>query len=132
MRRFHTSAMGLNYGRTDVRRRNNNNPAYRTAFSNVGGKIIAAGQIAAHAGSLNNTDGVLAAQGSIAAHIAGDLNNTQGAVRSLSSLSLASGGTLTNSNGQIQSGTGTPGNASALAIQAASVNNTNGLVSNLG
>ncbi|HEY4353701.1 MAG TPA: filamentous hemagglutinin N-terminal domain-containing protein, partial [Paraburkholderia sp.] len=101
-------------------------------FSNVGGKIMTAGQIAAHAGSLNNTDGVLAAQGSIAANIAGELNNTQGAIRSLSSLSLASGGALTNTNGQIQSGTGTPGDASALAIQAASVDNANGLVSNLG
>ncbi|MGY6161647.1 hemagglutinin repeat-containing protein [Paraburkholderia strydomiana] len=102
------------------------------AFSNVGGKIIAAGQIAARAASLNNTNGVLAAQGNIAANIAGDLNNAQGSVRSLSSLSLASGGALTNNNGQIQSGTGAAGDASTLTVQAASVNNTNGLVGNLG
>ncbi|NKJ50978.1 cell surface protein, partial [Burkholderia sp. SG-MS1] len=101
-------------------------------FSNIGGQIIAAGQIAVQAASLNNLYGVLAAQGNIAANIAGDLNNTQGSVRSLASLSLASGGTLTNMNGQIQSGTGAAGDASTLAIQAASVNNTNGLVSNLG
>lgn len=102
------------------------------AFSNVGGRIITAGQLAALAGSLNNANGVLAAQGNIAANIAGDVNNTQGSVRSLSSLTLASGGTLTNTNGQIQSGTGAAGDASTLAIQAASVNNTNGLVGDLG
>ncbi|WP_307251252.1 hemagglutinin repeat-containing protein [Paraburkholderia graminis] len=102
------------------------------AFSNVGGRIITAGQLTAQAGSLNNANGVLAVQGNIAANIAGDVNNTQGSVRSLSSLTLASGGTLTNTNGQIQSGTGAAGDASTLAIQAASVNNTNGLVGNLG
>ncbi|WP_175153472.1 filamentous hemagglutinin N-terminal domain-containing protein, partial [Paraburkholderia ultramafica] len=102
------------------------------SLSNVGGKIITAGQIAAQAGSLNNAGGVLAAQGNIAASIAGDVNNSQGAIRSLSSLSLASGGVLTNTNGQIQSGTGTAADTSALAIQAASVDNTGGLVSNLG
>ncbi|WP_345810947.1 hemagglutinin repeat-containing protein [Paraburkholderia sp. PREW-6R] len=102
------------------------------SFSNAGGRIISAGQIAARAASLNNASGVLAAQGRIAANIAGDLNNAQGSVRSLSSLTLASGGTLTNTNGQIQSGTGAAGDTSTLAIQAASVNNTNGLVGDLG
>ncbi|CAB3666174.1 tRNA nuclease CdiA-2 [Paraburkholderia phenoliruptrix] len=101
-------------------------------FSNVGGKIIAAGQIVVQAASLNNVYGVLAAQGNIAASIAGELNNTRGSVRSLSSLSLASGGMLTNTNGHIQSGVGAAGDANTLAIQAASVDNTNGLVSSLG
>ncbi|MFP3710131.1 hypothetical protein SB783_39705 [Paraburkholderia sp. SIMBA_009] len=102
------------------------------SFSNVGGKIISAGQIDAQAASLNNANGVLAAQGRIAANIAGDLNNSQGSVRSLSSLTLASGGTLTNTNGQIQSGTGAAGDTSTFGIQAAALDNTNGLVSNLG
>jgi filamentous hemagglutinin len=102
------------------------------SFSNVGGQIITAGQLAAQAGSLNNSNGVLAAQGNIAANITGNVNNTQGAVRSLSSLSLDSGGTLTNTNGQIQSGTGAASDASTLGIQAASVDNTNGLAGNLG
>ncbi|HEY2020597.1 filamentous hemagglutinin N-terminal domain-containing protein, partial [Paraburkholderia sp.] len=102
------------------------------SISNAGGKIITAGQIAAQAGSLNNATGVLAAQGNIAANVAGDINNSQGAIRSLSSLSLASGGALTNTNGQIQSGTGAAGDASTLGVEAASVDNTNGLVSNLG
>ncbi|MBB5442945.1 filamentous hemagglutinin [Paraburkholderia sp. WSM4177] len=102
------------------------------SVSNVGGKIITAGQIVAQAGSLDNAIGVLAAQGNIAANVAGNINNTQGAIRSLSSLSLASGGALTNTNGQIQSGTGTAGDTSTLGVQAASVDNTDGLVSNLG
>ncbi|WP_329959702.1 hemagglutinin repeat-containing protein [Paraburkholderia translucens] len=102
------------------------------SFSNAGGTIIAGGQIAAHAASLNNANGVLAAQGNIAADVAGGIDNTQGAVRSLGSLSLASGGTLKNTNGQIQAGTGAAGDASTLAIQAASTDNTGGLISNLG
>ncbi len=102
------------------------------SFSNVGGKIISAGQIDAQAASLNNANGVLAAQGRISANIAGDLNNSQGSVRSLSSLTLASGGMLTNTNGQIQSGTGAAGDTSTSGIQAAALDNTNGLVSNLG
>lgn len=102
------------------------------SVSNVGGKIITAGQIAAQAGSLNNAGGVFAAQGNIAASVAGNINNTQGAVRSLGSLSLAGGGALTNTNGQIQSGTGAAGDTSTLGVQAASIDNTNGLVSNLG
>ncbi|MGF6540648.1 adhesin HecA-like repeat protein [Paraburkholderia youngii] len=101
-------------------------------ISNVHGTIITAGQIAAQAGSLNNATGVFAAQGNIAASIAGNINNTQGAMRSLTSLSLASGGALTNTNGQIQSGTGAAGDASTLGVQAASIDNTNGLISNLG
>ncbi|MEX3852655.1 hemagglutinin repeat-containing protein [Paraburkholderia sp. BR10923] len=102
------------------------------SISNVHGTIITAGQIAAQAGSLNNATGVFAAQGNIAASIAGNINNTQGAMRSLTSLSLASGGALTNTNGQIQSGTGAVGDASTLGVQAASIDNTNGLISNLG
>ncbi|NML35524.1 two-partner secretion domain-containing protein, partial [Paraburkholderia antibiotica] len=102
------------------------------SVSNVGGKIISAGQIAAQAGSLNNATGVLAAQGNIAANVAGNINNTQGSIRSLASLSLVSGGALTNTNGQIQSGTGATDDTSTLGVQAASIDNTGGLVSNLG
>ncbi|MBN3804325.1 filamentous hemagglutinin N-terminal domain-containing protein [Paraburkholderia sp. Ac-20336] len=102
------------------------------SISNVDGTIITAGQIAAQAGSLNNATGVFAARGNIAASVAGNINNTQGAMRSLTSLSLASGGALTNTNGQIQSGTGAAGDASTLDVQAASIDNTGGLISNLG
>ncbi|SDB88406.1 two-partner secretion domain-containing protein [Paraburkholderia lycopersici] len=102
------------------------------ALSNAGGRIITAGQLVATAGGLNNAGGVLAAKGRIQATIAGAVNNTQGAIRSLSSLSLTSGSALTNMYGQIQSGTGTTGDASTLAVQAASIDDTNGLIGNLG
>ncbi|WP_322011754.1 hemagglutinin repeat-containing protein [Paraburkholderia sp. J12] len=106
------------------------------SLSNAGGTIITAGQLAAQAGSLNNASGVLAAKGNLNAAVSGDIDNTQGAIRSLASLSLTAGGALTTTNGQIQSGTGTVGgnasDTSTLAIQAASIDNTGGLVSNLG
>ncbi|WP_143756975.1 hemagglutinin repeat-containing protein, partial [Caballeronia glebae] len=102
------------------------------AFSNAGGTIIAAGRIDTRAASLNNANGVLAAQGNLAVDVAAGVDNTQGAMRSLSSLSLASGGALTNTNGQIQSGTGAADDASTLDVRASSVDNTRGLVSNLG
>lgn len=102
------------------------------SLSNVDGQIITAGQLIAQAGGLNNTGGVFAAQGNIATNVTGVLVNTQGAIRSLGSLSLASGGALTNTNGQIQSGTGAAGDASTLSVQAASIDNTDGLVSGLG
>lgn len=106
------------------------------SVSNAGGKIITAGQLAVQAGSLNNANGVLAAQGDIAANVSGAVNNTQGAVRSLASLSLVSGGTLTTTKGQIQSGTDANGanasDTSTLTIQASSIDNTGGLISNLG
>ncbi|CAD6542646.1 hypothetical protein LMG27952_03918 [Paraburkholderia hiiakae] len=102
------------------------------AISNAGGQVITAGKLVAQAASLNNANGVLAAQGDITANVAGDTNNTQGAIRSLSSESLTTGGTLTNTNGQIQSGTGAAGDTSTLNIQAGAIDNTNGLVGNLG
>ncbi|MGF6599823.1 filamentous hemagglutinin [Paraburkholderia sp. GAS448] len=102
------------------------------AISNVAGSIISAGQIIANAGSLNNSGGVFAALGGIRASFTGNVNNVQGLMRSLSSLSLHSGGALTNVNGSIQSGTGSVNDASTLDIQAASVDNSGGLASNLG
>ncbi|MDR5818866.1 hypothetical protein QCE62_35170, partial [Caballeronia sp. LZ033] len=101
-------------------------------FSNVGGRIITAGTLTAQAAGLNNANGVLAAQGAISARFAGDIDNTQGAIRALGSLSLASGGGLTNTNGQIQAGTGAGVDLSTLDLQAAGIDNTSGLVSNLG
>ncbi|MEX3817306.1 hemagglutinin repeat-containing protein [Paraburkholderia sp. BR14262] len=105
------------------------------SISNVGGKVISAGKVVVQAGSLDNATGVLAAKGNITAAVAGGVNNTRGVVRSLSSLSLTSGGALTNANGEIQSGTGAAGassDTSTLAVQAASVDDTGGLIGNLG
>ncbi|MEX3949948.1 hemagglutinin repeat-containing protein [Paraburkholderia sp. EG287B] len=102
------------------------------ALSNVGGRIITAGELVANAGSVDNTSGVFAAQGYLSAAIAGVLNNTQGVVRSLASASIDSGGALTNVNGQIQSGSGAVGDVSTLAVRAASTDNTRGVIGNLG
>ncbi|MCP3726472.1 hemagglutinin repeat-containing protein [Paraburkholderia sp. CNPSo 3272] len=102
------------------------------SFSNAGGQVLTAGQLHVKAGSVNNQAGALAAQGAISATVAGGVNNNQGVVRSLSSIDLASGGALTNVNGQIQSGTGSSGDTSTLGVQAASIDSTNGLISNLG
>ncbi|MCP3706217.1 hemagglutinin repeat-containing protein [Paraburkholderia sp. CNPSo 3274] len=102
------------------------------ALSNVGGRIITAGELVANAGSVDNTSGVFAAQGYLSATISGVLNNTQGVVRSLASASIDSGGALTNVNGQIQSGTGAVGDGSTLAVRAASTDNTRGVIGNLG
>lgn len=102
------------------------------AMSNVNGKIITAGDLDAQAGSLNNQGGELAAQRKIDTTIAGDANNQGGAVRSLSSLSFTAGGQIDNEHGQIQSGTGAAGDTSTLGIHAATLDDTNGLVSNLG
>ncbi|WP_052391841.1 hemagglutinin repeat-containing protein [Paraburkholderia bannensis] len=102
------------------------------SLSNVGGRIISAGEIEAQAASVNNAGGVLAAQGDITSTVAGDVNNANGAIRALGSETLNAGGTLTNTNGQIQSGTGQAGDASALSVHAASVDDTDGLIGNLG
>lgn len=102
------------------------------AFSNVGGQVIAAGNITMQGASMDNTGGVFAAQGDIAAYIAGNVLNEDGSIRSLSSLYLSAGGQIDNEHGQIQSGTGAAGDTSTLGIHAASLDDTNGLVSNLG
>ncbi|WP_143757290.1 hypothetical protein, partial [Burkholderia singularis] len=102
------------------------------SISNVAGKIISAGRIVAHAGSLNNASGTIAAKQAIAATVTGDVNNAQGQMRALSSLSLHTGGTLTNANGRIQSGTGGSNDTSTLDLQSASVDNSGGLIGNLG
>ncbi|MDN8114907.1 hemagglutinin repeat-containing protein [Burkholderia vietnamiensis] len=102
------------------------------AISNVGGQIVSAGQVIASAGSLNNAQGVLAAKNGIVATIAGDVNNSHGQLRSLTSLSLNNGGALANTNGRIQSGTGSTNDTSTLDVQSASIENSGGLIGNLG
>ncbi|VVD93297.1 hemagglutinin repeat-containing protein [Pandoraea soli] len=97
---------------------------------NARGEIIAGGQLALNVGSLDNSEGMLAARGNATAKVSGDVNNTQGVVRSLASLSVIGGGALDNTNGRIQSGT--DGDDSTLAVQVASIDNTRGLIGNLG
>ncbi|HDR9160209.1 TPA: hemagglutinin repeat-containing protein [Burkholderia vietnamiensis] len=76
--------------------------------------------------------GIFAAQGDIAATIAGDVNNAQGLVRAGTSLSLTNGGALVNQGGHIQAGQTVAGDTSTLRIQSASIDNADGSIADLG
>ncbi|MEA3116875.1 MAG: filamentous hemagglutinin, partial [Paraburkholderia sp.] len=103
-----------------------------SALNNASGTIVTKGQAIVDASSLDNSGGIIAARGGITGTIAGDVNNTQGLLRSGASLSLAHGGALVNRGGHIQAGQSTAGDTSTLAVQSASIDNTDGLISGLG
>ncbi|WP_080433278.1 hemagglutinin repeat-containing protein [Burkholderia ubonensis] len=102
------------------------------AFSNVGGSVVTNGQAAVQAGSWNNAQGTFAARHGIVASIAGDLANSQGLIRSQAAMSLTSGGTLDNQNGKIAAGTDARPDTSTLNVQAASIQNSGGLIADFG
>ncbi|WP_232464414.1 hemagglutinin repeat-containing protein [Burkholderia ubonensis] len=108
-------------------------PGNRTgAFSNVGGSVVTNGQAAVQAGSWNNAQGTFAARHGIVANIAGDLANSQGLIRSQAGMSLTSGGRLDNRNGKIAAGTDARPDTSTLNVQAASIQNSGGLIADFG
>ncbi|MBF3783189.1 cell surface protein, partial [Burkholderia pseudomallei] len=100
------------------------------ALQNIGGTIGSNGQAIVKAGSLDNGSGVIAAKLGLSATIAGAMNNAQGLMRSNAALSIISNGALSNHQGHIEAGTA--GDASALSIQAASIDNTDGAVHDFG
>ncbi len=102
------------------------------AFSNVGGSVVTNGQAAIQAGSWNNAQGTFAARHGIVANIAGNLANSQGLIRSQAGMSLTSGGTLDNQNGKIAAGTDARPDTSTLSVQAATIQNSGGLIADLG
>ncbi|RQV29328.1 filamentous hemagglutinin N-terminal domain-containing protein [Burkholderia cenocepacia] len=102
------------------------------ALNNASGTIVTKGQAIVSAGSWNNANGILAAQRGVNAAIGGDVNNTQGLLRSNASLSLSAGGAISNHGGHVQAGQSTAGDASTLALRAASLDNTDGAVVDLG
>ncbi|WP_232442202.1 hemagglutinin repeat-containing protein [Burkholderia ubonensis] len=102
------------------------------AFSNVGGSVVTNGQAAVQAGSWNNAQGTFAARHGIVASIAGNLANSQGLIRSQAAMSLTSGGTLDNQNGKIAAGTDARPDTSTLKVQAASIQNSGGLIADFG
>ncbi|PAJ80118.1 hemagglutinin repeat-containing protein [Burkholderia ubonensis] len=102
------------------------------AFSNVGGSVVTNGQAAVQAGSWNNAQGAFAARHGIVANIAGNLANSQGLIRSQAGMSLTSGGTLDNQNGKIAAGTDARPDTSTLNVQAASIQNSGGLIADFG
>ncbi|WP_232444169.1 hemagglutinin repeat-containing protein [Burkholderia ubonensis] len=102
------------------------------AFSNVGGSVVTNGQAAVQAGSWNNAQGTFAARHGIVASIAGNLANSQGLIRSQAGMSLTSGGRLDNQNGKIAAGTDARPDTSTLNVQAASIQNSGGLIADFG
>ncbi|WP_232357076.1 hemagglutinin repeat-containing protein [Burkholderia contaminans] len=101
------------------------------ALNNASGTIVTKGQAVVSAGNWNNANGILAAQRGLNAAIGGDVNNTQGLLRSNASLSLSAGGAISNRGGHVQAGQ-SAGDASTLDLRAASLDNTDGAVVDLG
>lgn len=102
------------------------------AVNNAGGTVVTKGNAVVGASGWDNTSGIFAAQGDIAATIAGDVNNAQGLVRAGTSLSLTNGGALVNQGGHIQAGQTVAGDTSTLRIQSASIDNADGSIADLG
>ncbi|WP_244138120.1 hemagglutinin repeat-containing protein [Burkholderia vietnamiensis] len=102
------------------------------AVNNAGGTVVTKGNAVVGAIGWDNTSGIFAAQGDIAATIAGDVNNAQGLVRAGTSLSLTNGGALVNQGGHIQAGQTVAGDTSTLRIQSASIDNADGSIADLG
>ncbi|WP_150739181.1 hemagglutinin repeat-containing protein [Pandoraea anapnoica] len=99
-------------------------------LTNVGGEIVSGGQLSLLAAHLDNTQGALSSRGDFQANILSNLINSHGLIRSLGSISLGTDGDLLNVRGRIQSGTES-GN-DTLSVRATTIDNTDGLVGNLG
>ncbi|MGP8485712.1 hemagglutinin repeat-containing protein [Paraburkholderia fungorum] len=100
------------------------------SLTNVGGKIVTNGQASVSVGSLDNTGGKLASQGVMTATVQGSLNNTNGRLSSGTGLTAASGGQLINAGGVIGAGGAVAG--STLGVNASSIDNSGGAITNLG
>ncbi|MFM0741441.1 hemagglutinin repeat-containing protein [Paraburkholderia xenovorans] len=100
------------------------------ALTNVGGKIVTHGDASLSVGSLDNTGGSLASQGVMSATVQGTLNNTNGQLSSGTGLTATSGGELINTRGVIGAGGAVSG--STLSLSAASIDNSNGAITNVG
>ncbi|MFL9881514.1 hemagglutinin repeat-containing protein [Paraburkholderia agricolaris] len=100
------------------------------SLTNVGGKIVTNGQASVSVGSLDNTGGKLASQGVMTATVQGSLNNTNGRLSSGTGLTATSGGQLINAGGVIGAGGAVTG--STLSVNASSIDNSGGAITNLG
>ena len=103
-------------------------------FTNISGKMTTNGQADVSAASLDNTSGILASRGAMSVKVDGALtNSTGGLLHSDMSLSATSGTALTNVGGKINVGTSAgAGNPSTLSLRAASIDNTNGSILDVG
>jgi filamentous hemagglutinin len=95
-------------------------------FSNHSGQLYtvsgSGGAIKLHAASLDNSSGIVSADGALTAEIGGSANNGGGTLHGGSSTTLGIGGALANGSGTIESASG------ALAIQAQSVDSSGHIV----
>ncbi|RLK33530.1 two-partner secretion domain-containing protein [Cupriavidus plantarum] len=118
-------------------------------LTNTGGVIQTNGDLAAYAGTLNNSSGAMSAQGKAILVASGDLSNRQGRVYGNTGLTLASGGGIDNTSGSAQTaGNLSVGAAGALfntggtfaangtsgtaTVTATSIDNTRGAIVNAG
>ncbi|WP_375804571.1 hemagglutinin repeat-containing protein [Burkholderia glumae] len=99
-------------------------------LSNVGGHIVGNGGASVSAGTIDNTGGVLATQALLGATLRGGLDNANGRLSSGTAVSLTVGGALDNVGGVI--GAGGAVADSALGILAASIDNSDGAITNAG
>ncbi|WP_223964492.1 filamentous hemagglutinin N-terminal domain-containing protein, partial [Paraburkholderia sabiae] len=100
------------------------------SVTNVGGRIVTNGQTSVQVGSLDNTGGTLASQGTMSAVVQAVLNNTNGRLSSGTALTASSGGALLNAGGVI--GAGGAAADSTLNLSAASIDNSGGAITNVG
>ncbi|MHA6848927.1 hypothetical protein, partial [Ralstonia syzygii] len=94
------------------------------ALSNVAGQIQTNGALSTQSSTLDNTNGLIAAQGTEAVTTTGALNNTNGTLHAGDTAQVQAGGALTNVGGNIEAN----GAHSALSVSAASLDNTGGRV----
>ncbi|AEG67589.1 hemagglutinin-related protein [Ralstonia solanacearum Po82] len=98
------------------------------ALSNVAGQIQTNGALSTQSGTLDNTNGLIAAQGTETVATTDALNNTNGTLHAGDTLKVQAGAALTNVGGNIESNSA----HGALAVSAASLDNTSGRVVNVG
>ncbi len=98
------------------------------ALSNVAGQIQTNGALSTQSSTLDNTNGLIAAQGTETVATTDALNNTNGTLHAGDTLKVQAGAALTNVGGNIESNSA----HGALAVSAASLDNTSGRVVNVG
>lgn len=98
------------------------------ALSNVGGQVQTNGALTTQSGSVDNTNGLIAAQSAQTVSTTGALNNTNGNLHAGGSAQVHAGGALTNVGGNIEADAA----HGTLSVSANSLDNTSGRVVNVG
>ncbi|MHA6911772.1 hemagglutinin repeat-containing protein [Ralstonia pseudosolanacearum] len=98
------------------------------ALSNVAGQIQTNGALSTQSSTLDNTNGLIASQGTETVTTTDALDNTNGTLHAGDALKVQAGTALTNVGGTIESNSA----HGTLAVSAASLDNTSGRVVNVG